>query len=668
MIEQNVNKIIIPLIGNNWDKNNKELINKLKEIFSDSIYFKCFNKNSSTYCESIMNSIITSLEYKKYKKNEILLKYNEPVNKFYFILKGKLNIYKVSMSRAEENLDLFSNEFHSHKDEIFQYFQVYIKKYLKSINTENIFMSNYKNVYKLEDEQIEKTKNKRANNYEKLYKKLIEISKELNYSLTEGKIFGEEFLYNNMPFCNCILECGSDCIIGELTKEEYDKIYKRFNKIERSFITVFLINLKLFDSANYFFSKLQQCLIKRYYSKNEIIFNQNEKFRTFYLIRNGKVNLSVKIQKTVNCDLEPDLIMGNLKKERFTSNKSYITRGTYSEYIDYNLIKLQNGEFIGEIEYNENNDKYLYTAQCVEDSMVFEVDLELFEHFIVNNHNVKGNLKGFYEKIKEKMKILQERIYSIKMNNSAIKKMDYILSKDKFTKNILQGHPLKEDKKSSKTIYNKNKSLKKNKKINSNEDFYLNMISPFLNRHSSASKCIKFSKIKFNNNFFKERNNKEIISNPKTNYILKDIISNSYSSFEKINLSNRLLTETKDLQSSSRTQKKNINLLLIPNNTERKRNSLIKPSKTKYIPTIIPNNFREKKSPRIFVKYNHTENEKLYDFMDAKLIFSRDDKNKNTISKILKSTKESKIYQQRYNREIIEKINDYYYNSPKTKK
>ena len=329
-------------------------------------------------------------------------------------IKGKLNIYKVSMSRAEENLDLFSNEFHSHKDEIFQYFQVYIKKYLKSINTENIFMSNYKNVYKLEDEQIEKTKNKRANNYEKLYKKLIEISKELKYSLTEGKIFGEEFLYNNMPFCNCILECGSDCIIGELTKEEYDKIYKRFNKIERSFITVFLINLKLFDSANYFFSKLQQCLIKRYYSKNEIIFNQNEKFRTFYLIRNGKVNLSVKIQKTVNCDLEPDLIMGNLKKERFTSNKSYITRGTYSEYIDYNLIKLQNGEFIGEIEYNENNDKYLYTAQCVEDSMVFEVDLELFEHFIVNNHNVKGNLKGFYEKIKEKMKILQERIYSIK--------------------------------------------------------------------------------------------------------------------------------------------------------------------------------------------------------------------------------------------------------------
>ena len=672
MIEQNVNKIIVPLIGNNWDKNNKELINKLKEIFSDSIYFRCFNKNSSTYCESIMNNIITSLEYKKYKKDEILLNYNEPVNKFYFILKGKLNIYKVSMAKAEENLDLFSNEFHCDKSEIFQYFQNYIKKYLKSINSENIFMSNYKSIYNIEEEeQNEKPKKKKAISYEQLYNKLINISKELNYSLTEGKIFGEEFLYNNMPYSNCILECGSDCIIGELSKEEYDKIYKRFNKIERSFITVFLINLKLFDSANYFFSKLQQCLIKRYYSKNEIIFNQNEKFRTFYLIRNGRVNLSVKIQKTVNCDLEPDIILGNLKKERFTSNKSYITKGKYSEYIDYNLIKLQSGEFIGEIEYRENNDKYLYTAQSVEDSMVFEIDLELFEHFIVNNHSVKDNLKGFYDKIKEKMKLLQERIYSIKMNNSAIKKTDYILSKNKFTKNILQGHPLKEDKKISNAIYDKNKTSKekKNKKINSNEDFYFNMISPFLKRYSSGSKCKKLTKIKFNNNFFKDRNNKELLINHKTNYNLKEINSNSYISFDKYNNSNRLLTETKDLQSSSRTQNKNIKLILSQNNTERKRNNLITPSKTNYIPNLVPNSFRNKKSSKIFLKYNNTENEKLYDFMDAKLIFSRVDKNKNIIPQILKSTKESKIYKQRYNKDIIGKINNYYFDkSPKSKK
>ena len=160
-----------------------------------------------------------------------------------------------------------------------------------------------------------------------------------------------------------------------------------------------------------------------------------------------------------------------------------------------------------------------------------------------------------------------------------------------------------------------------------------------------------------------------MLINHKTNYNLKEINSNSYISFDKYNNSNRLLTETKDLQSSSRTQNKNIKLILSQNNTERKRNNLITPSKTNYIPNLVPNSFRNKKSSKIFLKYNNTENEKLYDFMDAKLIFSRVDKNKNIIPKILKSTKESKIYKQRYNKDIIGKINNYYYGkSPKSKK
>ena len=419
MLELNIKKTITPLLQKSWDKNNKEIVDKLKEILFDSIYSKCLYKISPTYCETIINNLATSLEFKKYDKNEILLKYNEPINKFYFIFKGKLNAYKVSMEKAEKSIELYSYEYYYDKEEVFQYFQTFLKKYLKAINTENIFMNNYKNIYNLEEE-IEEKKNKRAKKYEELFKKIINDTKELDYSLTEGKTFGEEFLYNIMPFSNCILECGSDCILGELDRDDYDKIFKRFNKIERSYITVFLVNLKQFSPANYFFSKFQQCLIKRYYSKNEIIFKQGEKFRAFYLVRNGKVNLSLKIQKTVNCELEPDIIMGKLKKERFTSNKSYITKGKYSEFTDYNLITLQNGEFIGDIEFQVRNDKYLSTAICEDDSVVFEIDIELFDHFIINNHNVKDNLKGFYENIKEKKRLLQERIYDIKMYNLLI--------------------------------------------------------------------------------------------------------------------------------------------------------------------------------------------------------------------------------------------------------
>ena len=671
MFELNIKNTIVPLINNTWDKNNKDILNKLKEILLDSIYFKCYNKISSTYCEQIVHDIIPSLEYKSYSKNEILLNYNEPVNKYYFIFKGKLNVYKVNMEKAENNLVLISQENHYDKEEVLQYFNTYLKKYLKSINTENIFINNFKSIYNMEEE-IEETKNKRARRFEKLYKNIINNSKEFNYSLNEGKIFGEEFLYNNMPLSNCILECGSDCVIGELKREDYEKIYKKFNKFERSFTTVFLINMKLFDSANYFFSKLQQCLIKRYFSKNEIIFNQGDKFHAFYLIRNGKINLSLKIQKTVNCFLEPDLIMGNLKKERFTSNKTYITRGKYSENIDYNLITLQSGEFIGEIEYYEKNNKYLYTAQSTEDCILYEFDIDLFEHFIVNNYNVNNNLKGFYKKIKEKMVLLQERIYSIKMNNSAIKKTDYILSKNKFTRNILLGHPIKEEKKVNTKLSNDNinTNSNRNKKINKNENFYLNMISPFLKRYSSASKKKKFSKIKFNDIFFNDKNKKKIYLNKNIVYKLKDI-----SSVEKSNISNRLLTEMNEAQSTNRTQNNNIKIIIDRNNSEIKNNNYLLSLKSLKTSNIINNNnntFRTKKSSKYFINSKYiksvSENEKLYDFMDANLIFSRNDKNRNIIPKILKCTKESEIYKQRYDKETILKINNYYYKSPKSKK
>ena len=671
MFELNIKNTIVPLINNNWDKSNKDILNKLKEILLDSIYFKCYNKISSTYCEQIVHDIIPSLEYKSYSKNEILLNYNEPVNKYYFIFKGKLNVYKVNMEKAENNLVLISQENHYDKEEVLQYFNTYLKKYLKSINTENIFINNFKSIYNMEEE-IEETKNKRARRFEKLYKNIINNSKEFNYSLNEGKIFGEEFLYNNMPLSNCILECGSDCVIGELKREDYEKIYKKFNKFERSFTTVFLINMKLFDSANYFFSKLQQCLIKRYFSKNEIIFNQGDKFHAFYLIRNGKINLSLKIQKTVNCFLEPDLIMGNLKKERFTSNKTYITRGKYSENIDYNLITLQSGEFIGEIEYYEKNNKYLYTAQSTEDCILYEFDIDLFEHFIVNNYNVNNNLKGFYKKIKEKMILLQERIYSIKMNNSAIKKTDYILSKNKFTRNILLGHPIKEEKKVNTKLSNDNinTNSNRNKKINKNENFYLNMISPFLKRYSSASKKKKFSKIKFNDIFFNDKNKKKIYLNKNIVYKLKDI-----SSVEKSNISNRLLTEMNEAQSTNRTLNNNIKIIIDRNNSEIKNNNYLLSLKSLKTSNIINNNnntFRTKKSSKYFINSKYiksvSENEKLYDFMDANLIFSRNDKNRNIIPKILKCTKESEIYKQRYDKETILKINNYYYKSPKAKK
>ena len=664
MNEQNIVKIITPLLNPNWDKTKKQILNNLKEILLDSIYFRSLSRISPTYSESIINNLITTFEYKKYKKDVILLNYNEEITNYSFIFKGKLNIYKINMEKALKNLELISNENDDYeKDEILQYFQNYIKKSLKAVNNENIFINNFKS----SSDDLKEVKNKRAYDLEPLFDNIINNSKELDYSLTEGRIFGEEYLYNNMIYSHCILECGSDCILGELNRQIYNKIYKRFNKVERAFITVFLINLKLFSSSNYFFSKLQQCLIKRYYTKNEIVFNQNDRFHAFYLIRSGKINLSLKIPKTVNCNLETNLIMGNLLKERFTSNKSYITKGKYSENIEYNLISLQSGEFIGEIEYYEKNDKYKYTALCTEDCVLFEFDIDLFEHIITNNYKINQNLKGFYQKIKEKMKILQERIYSIRMNNSAIKKSDYILSKNKFTKNILQGHPLKEEKKNNNNLrYNKVTNTKSSKKIDKIENFYFKMISPFLKRYSSVSKSKKLNKIKINNNFFNNLNLNEKLLSPTINYKLKETNSRSQNSLAKINIPNRLLTEANDSDSNYFNMNRYLNLIFDGSQTNRNDDKTKIFNKKLF--QKVSNNFKENKK-KLKKKLNldiKSDNEKLYDIMDVNLIFSKNDKI-NNIPKILKTTKESDMYKQFYEKGRIKKINTYYYQSPKKK-
>ena len=178
MIEQNIKNVIIPLIDKDWDKTNKDIFNQLKNILSDCIYSKCLIKLSPTYSESILNGIVSSLEYKIYSKDHVLLNYNEPVTKLYFIFTGKLNVYKISMEKANNNLEKISKENHYKKDKFLQYFDVYIKKYLKAINIENIFVSNYKSLYNENKGDNEKTKNKKS--FESLYKNIVNNNLELD--------------------------------------------------------------------------------------------------------------------------------------------------------------------------------------------------------------------------------------------------------------------------------------------------------------------------------------------------------------------------------------------------------------------------------------------------------------------------------------------------------
>ena len=680
MYDVNVKKYVEPLIDKNWNKKDRNIIDRLRITFKDSLYFKCFKKLFPHYAEYIIMCLLTSFKYKKYKPHEIILNYNERVNKMYFIILGKVNIYKISLSKMRLLLASLCKK-HKNVDkgkEILDYFNSYSKRYLNGVSEKNIFLK--KNNTSISNTNINK-KLTQIFELETFFKVIINQNKILDYSLEEGKMFGEEYLYHEIKYSNCILECDSECIIGELDKEDYEKIYKRVNVIERSNIAGFIVNLKIFSSSKFFLPKLLRCLIKRNYSKNEIIFNQNDTFRAFYVVRKGKVNLSLKIPKKVNCELEPEIIMGNRKNKRFTSNNAFVVKGEYLEYNEYNLVTIEEGGFIGEIEYYKNKDKYIYTAQCIEDCLLFEFDSFLLENLIKDNKSINNNLKNFFEKTKEKMHLLQERIYTTKTSSSVIKKSDYILSKNKFTQNLLENNPLKEDNNNKKFI--NNSTDKKNNKSNKN-DYYYSVLSPFLNRHLSAKGLKKFNKIKFNRAFFNSRNiSKEFISSKSTSHTRrrsKERIcttpNNNSKNFSgsKIMIYNKLTNKINDrfnfLKINNKNNKQNINKIykniILSDYINYNKNKNLNNKNITF------NNFNKRslskkiKNLCLTNNINRTNGDKSFDFMDPNLDCTGIDKIKN-IPIILKETKNSKRYKNLYDKDKIKKINSFYYESPLNK-
>ena len=692
MNDYNIKKYVVPLIDADWNKKDKRIIDRVKLTFEDSLYFRCLKKIYPSYMEYILICLITSFKYKKYKPYDILLNYNEEIKKMYFIIQGKLNIYRISSSKIKLLIStlLKQNKNIDNCKEILDYFNNYIKRYVRVINHKNINIYDKNQINIIKDSEISKIIP--IDDLENFFKAVINNNKAYNYSLEEGKVFGEEYLYNCINFSNFILESDSDSIIAELSKEDYLKIYKRLNIIERSNITNFLVNLKIFNTANLFLPKLQRCFIKRNFEKNEIIFKQNEPFRAFYIIRKGKVNLSLKISKKVICNLDPELIMGNQDTQRISEREEFLVKGNYLEKNEFNLITVQEGEFIGDIEYYNNEDKYLYTAKCVEgDCILFEIDIFLFENLIKNNITINKNLKGFFEKIKEKINYYQDRIYIMKRNSNLLKKSDYLLSKNLFTRNILKNHYINEDKSNISENYLLN-SMKK--KMNKSDYFYYGVISPFINKRSSSQRNKRFNKIHINDVFFTS------LSHSKEEGILGFNTSRSnqksternitYPKFRKKsnsrlilynNLSNKIcpkLILPKENIYKTNNKNNNSNNNSYKNLIRNKKNNVLRNSlnNLNYNLNIFPvkksklfinqENDTSNKKDKLFKDNFNLNTDKSFDFMEPNLVFSGNEKNKN-IPFILKETKKLKKYKEVYDKKNIQKLKLFYFSSPKNK-
>ena len=614
MYENNIKHLIKSYLGRTLEKKDRKVSLILLSYIEKLPFFKIIIINHPTHWKIIHSNIISHLVFQEFVPEQIIFNYGEEITGMYIILEGKVNIYHTN----------------------------------KEIN-----------------KNIENEKTNKLDNNKNL---------SFSYQLTKGTQIGEECLKFHKKRINFAAEAATNCILGYLSKDNYDKILGKANNIEQTIITGFILKQRYFSESCYS-KKLQYYIYKKFYDKNSYIFTQNSPFKTFYIIYKGSVNISLKLIKTVKCLIDDKFLLGTNKSntERFTTSKIYELKGNYKENKNYNIINYEEGEIIGGIEFLKNLSKYFYTAKCVTDVELIVFNIKEFKYV----DKIKKS-ENFKNKINEQLDLFEKRINNINKNT---KKSTIFTNQNKFVKTFLENHNYEEEQKKSKYIHN----IFTNDKINTYRpiNFLKTKIRPL---SASFKNSLKYKKkmiikhkrneaIKYKNkirnksqrslspNFIKNhlrknnilnfRNNyteisyksqslkkSSILNKNKSNILNNEEINKNFSNQESIsltttNLGNKSSYIFPDKYNSERFNSFSTNLYFTsPMPKENKSNKFIKlrmnkgkENKPKIKCTTI-NLFKENKMGNLKTKY----------LGNKKLFIIRDEyKEKNTVSNILRN-------------------------------
>ena len=537
-------EILEPYLEKSIQSKDINAINQLMPLISNLTFFQNLLKTFPNLDNLSIIKILTNLTFHEFLEEKIIHQKGDKINGIYIIFTGEILIY--DDEQEEQKLS-----------EIKVTEQKGIKKY----------MFNF--IYNIN-----------------LVPKLI---------VNPGDAIGLLSNSHDMMISRKNIQATKDTILGYITYNSFYKIIKELRKLDMSVIIPFLKSLNLFANINNFIDKLRLYTTYKKYPKDSYIFEEGDKFKTFYIIKDGSVNISIKIKKTTKSLIQQDLLMGNKNKSKISKVKEYELKGFHTEVYEYSLIRLCKGEIVGDIEYLSKYPSYVYTAKCITPVEIFEVNLK---KFIYLADKCGDNLQKFHNKIKNKIEILKKRINNI---NLAITKIRKDANKrDIFTQSFLDNNNYKSNLSVDKYIINpksplgpkiqKFKKFKMNTNLSNIVPNYLNILEEkrrnfsakaynkhkkafnfniydkYKNKKQSNYKNKLFEKMHFNkiNNFFKKTNN-----NMKSNSILM----NEYTNKNK-NPNN--IQKLKNSMGNNEMEKINKDLNELSSMDERQKNDFIK--------------------------------------------------------------------------------------------
>ncbi len=504
------------LLSNSNLENSKINQNSLSEYLCSNCPYFQFIKNSIGLEK--LSQIIEIIHYEVYEKNQIIIKYGEEVNKFYILLNGLIEIYKIKPKIVYLTLG--------------EYIDYLLK--VKNLEKNNLKLERIMNQNPEIDNFEIKKKNFDYRYFQEKKKIKIYLEEEIKIAEFENNFtFGDISIIKKEPIEQTIVSVKKSIF---LTIDKLD--YNRFLRI----IEENKINEKVnkFKKKYPFFSlwpsykcyKLFNSFQKLILYKGDFLFKQNSKPDGIYVIKKGKFELinyitfswlenfidyihdsSLSIlNDIVKVKIIPNNILRKYIYDNIVKNENLhfsfkdmknkdLEFENYEIYDNSNLEKysfksiiknISNPEIIGYEECFEFKQRY-YSVKCIsEKAEIYKISIEDF--FLSLPSDKKSEI--FMKK-----NLLEKKMYLIsQIKNNILKKLNYIDQEKR--ENIMK---LIQNEKSVKPIKQiKFKKLKNN--LNKSESHKFSKLNKLPNLKGTFEKNKKFS-VKTNLSFHEKKKN-----------------------------------------------------------------------------------------------------------------------------------------------------------------
>ena len=497
--------------------------------------FDCFQKilKENKEGELMLETIIKNLDFVIYDPRKEIYSPNEIISNMFYIFYGTVKVYKNKI----EKMQTFGSPLRRAKTKTYNIKMSPIKEEVKE-------RSEFKKlgfVIKMID-AMKKSLIKKESDIKKI--KL----KENEYILSKGDEYGFEEIKEKRRKDSVMTV--SSCVIGFLSKEDWQYVFEKTNVIKRNDLMKFLEGLKVLKNRknDKIVKNLFGCINERAINIGETLINIGEEVKYFYIIRKGFFQVEVRIKEKISNIFNDLDLFGNYNHKEKTENIKYEAKNYYTKEENFKIITYGRGEFLGDIEFCLNSKKYLTKIVCKSSkSVVYEIKYEDLINYMtptLKETLIKEGgekLEYFKKRIKE-MKIIKSTKFSNKNKYKQIILDKLEEEKGEIFTNI-------ENKKSGLYLYElkrrkrlKTASLRKNiKDIYSNNDLIKDKYNYNNNIYLSS---IKQNRSKVQNNYlslYDKNDNKHIfpssVKNNKTNIKLfqNNFILYNKNTFNKFN-------------------------------------------------------------------------------------------------------------------------------------